>query len=127
MLAVTLWKAAGGPVFKRPWCNCSALAPAGTVHYYSAVRNVLANAGSVSFGRISPNSRRDFQTTYSASKRNLEDFWLDESVDDPDALRSVLDPYPDDGLETYEVSRLVNSVTNDGPEVMARKEGSTAS
>ena len=59
--------------------------------------------------------------------REMEDFWLDESVDDPDALRSVFDPYPDDGLETYEASRLVNSVANDGPEVMARKEGSTAS
>ena len=34
VLAITRWKAAGGPVFKRP---CSALAPAGTVHYYSAV------------------------------------------------------------------------------------------
>ena len=34
VLAVTRWKAAGGPVFKRP---CSALAPAGTVHYHSAV------------------------------------------------------------------------------------------
>ena len=60
--------------------------------------------------------------------REMEDFWLDESVDDPDALGSVLNPYPDDGLETYEVSSLVNSVANDGPEVMARrKEGSTAS
>ena len=55
--------------------------------------------------------------------REMEDFWLDESVDDPDALRSVLNPYPDDGLETYEVSSLVNSSANDGPEVMARKEG----
>ena len=47
--------------------------------------------------------------------REMEDFWLDESVDDPDALRSVLDPYPDDGLETYEVSRLVNSVRQRRP------------
>ena len=52
--------------------------------------------------------------------REMEDFWLDESVDDPDALGSVLSPYPDDGMETYEVSRLVNSAANDGPEVVAR-------
>ena len=34
MLQLTRWKATGGPVFKRPR---SALAPACTVHYYSAV------------------------------------------------------------------------------------------
>ena len=40
MLAVTRWKAAGGPVFKR---LRSALAPARTVHYYSAVYRSLGN------------------------------------------------------------------------------------
>ena len=54
--------------------------------------------------------------------RAMEDFWLDESVVDPDALASVLNPYPDDGMETFEVSTLVNSAANDGPEVVARKE-----
>ena len=42
MLAVTRWKAAGGPVFKRPR---SALAPARTVHYYSAVYMAVAIEG----------------------------------------------------------------------------------
>ena len=50
--------------------------------------------------------------------RDLEDFWLDESVDDPAALTSVLTPYPDDAMEAYEVSSLVNSVANRGPEVL---------
>ena len=48
--------------------------------------------------------------------REIEEFWLDSSIEDP----GVLNPYPDDGMEAYEVSRLVNSVTNDGPEFIAR-------
>ena len=59
--------------------------------------------------------------------REMEDFWLDEGIDDPDALGSVLNPYPDGEMETYEVSRLVNSAANDGPEVIARKERAPAS
>ena len=52
--------------------------------------------------------------------RNVEEFWLDESVDDPATLTSVLTPYPADAMEAYEVSSLVNSVANNGPEVVAR-------
>ena len=52
--------------------------------------------------------------------REMEDFWLDESVNDPDALGSVLNPYPEDEMEAFEVSSLVNSVANDGPKVIAR-------
>ena len=52
--------------------------------------------------------------------RDLEDLWLDNSVDDPDALTSVLTPYDDDAMEAYEVSPLVNSARNDGPEVVER-------
>ena len=50
--------------------------------------------------------------------RDREDFWLDWSVADPGVLGSVLTPYPDDAMEAYEVSTLVNSVANDGPEVI---------
>ena len=50
--------------------------------------------------------------------RELEGFWMDRSIDDPGALASVLIPYPNDAMETYEVSSLVNSVANDGPEVI---------
>ncbi len=46
-----------------------------------------------------------------------EDLWLDTALDDSDALTQLLEPYPDDALEAYEVSRLVNSASNDVPEV----------
>ena len=52
--------------------------------------------------------------------RDVEEFWLDGSVDEPSALSSVLTPYHDDAMEAYEVSTLVNSAANDGPEVIAR-------
>ena len=50
--------------------------------------------------------------------RDAERLWLDNEVEDLDALSSVLVPYPSDLMEAYEVSSLVNSVANDGPEVM---------
>ena len=50
--------------------------------------------------------------------QGLEELWLDRSVDDPDVLASVLSPYPDDALTAYEVSTLVNSAANNGPEVI---------
>ena len=50
--------------------------------------------------------------------KEVEDFWLDDSVDDPTALTSVLTSYPDDEMESYEVSSLVNSDANCGPEVI---------
>ena len=52
--------------------------------------------------------------------RDLEDLWLDNTVNDPDALTSVLTPYNDDAIETYEVSTLVNSAGNNVPDVMER-------
>ena len=51
--------------------------------------------------------------------RDLEDLWLDAGVDDPGALGNVLAPYPGRAMEVYEVSPLVNSAANDGPEVIA--------
>ncbi len=39
----------------------------------------------------------------------IEGLWLDAGV---------LTPYPADAMEAYEVSTLVNSVANDGPEVI---------
>lgn len=52
--------------------------------------------------------------------RDMEEFWLDGSVDDSGTLASVLSPYADDAMEAYEVPILVNSAANDGPEVIAR-------
>ena len=51
--------------------------------------------------------------------REMESFWLDGSIEDSSELRSVLTPYPDDAMEAYEVSPLVNSVANDRPELIA--------
>ena len=54
--------------------------------------------------------------------RELEHLCLDAGVDDPDALGSVLAPYPGGTMEAYEVSTL-NSAANDGPEVIATVAG----
>ncbi|WP_419848862.1 SOS response-associated peptidase [Candidatus Poriferisocius sp.] len=47
----------------------------------------------------------------------VEDLWLDNALDDSQTLTQLLEPYPDDALEAYEVSALVNSASNDRPEV----------
>ncbi len=47
----------------------------------------------------------------------LEDPWLDTALDESLTLTQFLAPYTDDALEAYEVSRLVNSASNTGPEV----------
>ena len=52
--------------------------------------------------------------------REMEGFWLDRSIEDASRLRSILTPYPDAAMEAYEVSTLVNSVANDGPELITR-------
>ena len=52
--------------------------------------------------------------------KDLEEFWLDATVDDTGALGSVLASYAAVAMEAYEVSTLVNSVANNCPEVIAR-------
>ena len=52
--------------------------------------------------------------------REMEEFWLDGAIDDPGTLANVLAPYPTEELKAYEVSSLVNSAANDGPEVIVR-------
>jgi putative SOS response-associated peptidase YedK len=47
--------------------------------------------------------------------------WLDGSLR-PSELSSLLAPYRGDDLETYEVSRFVNSPANDSPECISRTE-----
>ena len=49
----------------------------------------------------------------------MESLWLDDDMQDPAALTGVLTPYPVELMEAYEVSTLVNSPSNDGPEVIA--------
>ncbi len=43
------------------------------------------------------------------------DVWLDPGAKDPTLLENILRPAPDDLLEAYPVSRLVNSPANDEP------------
>ena len=49
--------------------------------------------------------------------KEVEDLWLDTALDDSQTLTQFLEPYPDNALEAYEVSALVNSASNDRPEV----------
>lgn len=46
------------------------------------------------------------------------DRWLDRDATDPDALRPLLDPAPAARLESYPVSRRVNSPRNEGPDLL---------
>ncbi|HZM71822.1 MAG TPA: SOS response-associated peptidase [Candidatus Polarisedimenticolia bacterium] len=46
--------------------------------------------------------------------------WLDPSLSNPAQLQGLLQPIEDDHLEAYEVSRLVNNVRNDGPDLIER-------
>jgi putative SOS response-associated peptidase YedK len=50
------------------------------------------------------------------------DQWLDVRVHDREVLDPLLDPPPDDTLEMWPVSTLVNSADNDSPELVARVE-----
>ncbi len=45
--------------------------------------------------------------------RSAEDLWLDPAVKEPDFLRQLLVPYPDESVRFYPVSTLVNSPRND--------------
>ena len=58
---------------------------------------------------------------------DMEGLWLDRGVDDPIALADVLSPHLADTMDTYEVSALVNSVANDGPEVIEAVVGPASS
>ena len=50
---------------------------------------------------------------------DVEPLWLDGGMQDSAALASLLVPYPSEAMTTYEVSPLVNSAANDGPELIA--------
>ena len=51
--------------------------------------------------------------------RELEPLWLDDGVRDPALLGGLLLPYDSSLMDLYEVSTLVNSASNDGPELLA--------
>ncbi len=44
------------------------------------------------------------------------DVWLDQDIEQPEPLLSLLGPYPDDEMEAYPVSTLVNSPKNESSE-----------
>lgn len=54
--------------------------------------------------------------------REVESLWLDEGLQDPAALTSLLVPYDADLMDAREVSTLVNSALNEGPELLAPPE-----
>ena len=50
--------------------------------------------------------------------RDSERVWLDQSIVESHLLKSLLVPYPADLMMSYEVSTLVNSPKNNGPECL---------
>ena len=49
--------------------------------------------------------------------RELESLWLDHDIQDS-TLAGILTPHPADEMAVYEVSSMVNSPANDGPEMV---------
>ena len=54
--------------------------------------------------------------------REVEQVWLDQEIIDSNFLKSLLMPYPADLMMAYEVSTLVNSPKNNGPECLVPVE-----
>ena len=50
--------------------------------------------------------------------RDLEPLWLDHDIQDYASLAGILTPYTTNEMALYEVSSLVNSPANDGPELI---------
>jgi putative SOS response-associated peptidase YedK len=55
--------------------------------------------------------------------RDDEEEWLDREVTDPAQVQRLLGPYPAEEMEAVPVSRKVNNVRNDGPELLEPVEG----
>jgi putative SOS response-associated peptidase YedK len=52
-------------------------------------------------------------------RREDELLWLDPEVTDVEMVQPLLQPYPSELMSAWPVSRLVNSVANDSPELIA--------
>lgn len=52
--------------------------------------------------------------------------WLDPDNHNTGALQDLLNPLPDDALDYYTVSREVNNVKNNNPELLERTEGGSS-
>ena len=57
--------------------------------------------------------------------RETEALWLNFALDDTGLLTSLLTPYASNAMDAYEVSPLVNSASNNSPEVMAKVDRPT--
>ena len=55
-------------------------------------------------------------------QRDQEGLWLDHEIRGPDVLPEVLIPYSPSAMKAYEVSTLVNSTANGGPEDLAARQ-----
>lgn len=53
-------------------------------------------------------------------RKEDEKFWLDPSNHDREALSQLLTPYPSENMNAYQVSEDVNSVKNDGPNLIKK-------
>jgi putative SOS response-associated peptidase YedK len=56
--------------------------------------------------------------------QEAEAAWLDEQVSEPEFLRSLLVPYPEEEMEVFPVSTDVNSPKNDAPHLVERVDRS---
>ena len=48
----------------------------------------------------------------------LEDQWLNTKIQNPDTIKQLLRPYPDDEMIAYAVSNEVNNPGNDNPQLI---------
>lgn len=58
-------------------------------------------------------------------RREVWDHWLDRDVTDPEAAQGLIQTIDPDLIMEHRVSRKVNSVQNDGPDLRARAEKDT--
>ncbi len=58
-------------------------------------------------------------------EKDEEKIWLNDDLNDLDELTSLFDPYPEDLMVEHEVSRDVNSIRNEGVELIKQKSKST--
>ena len=49
-------------------------------------------------------------------QKNNESKWLDSSRTDPEEIKEMIQEFPNDYLESWDVSKLVNIPTNNNPE-----------
>ncbi len=55
--------------------------------------------------------------------KDAENLWLDPEVKDKEVLLELLKPYPSEEIETYPVSKMVNSPANNSPECIKPSGG----